>query len=145
MSEIVIYGFLGSPFVRSAQLCLEEKGVPYRVDALRLGVHRNDDHLARNPFARVPVIDHGDYRLYETQAQICIAEFDRLIGNQAYFIGDHLSLADLMLAPQLDFFYGTREGREMLEGTALAQWLKRMNERSSMQRTQRPEPLHAAA
>jgi hypothetical protein len=35
-----------------------------------------------NPFARVPVIDHGDYRLYETQAQTCIAEFDRLIGNQ---------------------------------------------------------------
>jgi Glutathione S-transferase, C-terminal domain len=91
----------------------------------------------------VPVIDHGDYRLCE--GQICIAEFDRLIGNQAYFIGDHLSLADLMLAPQLDFFYGTREGREMLEGTALAEWLKRMNERSSMQRTQRPEPLRAAA
>ena len=52
------------------------------------------------------MIDHGYYRLYQTQAQICIAEFDRLIGNQAYFIGDHLSLADLMLAPQLDFFMG---------------------------------------
>ena len=78
-------------------------------------------------------------------AQTCIAEFSRLIGNQAYFIGDRLSLADLMLAPQLDFFQGTREGREMLEGSALAQWLKRMNERPSMQRTQRPEPLRAAA
>jgi glutathione S-transferase len=107
------------------------------------GAHRNDDHLARNPLGagdrswRLPFVrDAG---------QICIAEFDRLIGNQAYFIGDHLSLADLMLAPQLDFFYGTREGREMLEGTALAEWLKRMNERSSMQRTQRPEPLRAAA
>jgi glutathione S-transferase len=145
VSEIVIYGFLGSPFGGSAQLCLEERGVPYRMDAFRLGAHRNDDHLARNPFARVPAIDHGDYRLYETRAQTCIAEFDRLIGNQAYFIGEHLSLADLMLAPQLDFFYGTREGRELLEGTALAQWLKRMNERPSMQRTQRPEPLRAAA
>ena len=57
MSEIVIYGFSGSPFVRSAQLCLEEKGVPYRMDELRLGAHRNDDHLARDPFARVPVAD----------------------------------------------------------------------------------------
>ena len=30
MSEIVVYGNHGSPFVRAVQLGLEEKGVPYR-------------------------------------------------------------------------------------------------------------------
>ncbi len=54
MSEIVIYGFLGSPFVRSAQLCLEEKEVPYRVDALRLGGIATTIiwHVTRSPGCR---------------------------------------------------------------------------------------------
>jgi glutathione S-transferase len=216
MSEIVVYGILGSPFVRSVQLALEEKGAPYRIAAMEPGAHRGEAHLERHPFARVPVIEHGDYRLYETQAilryldaafpepglqphdpravgrmnqiigindwyffpkvaavivfnrivgpvllgltpdekaisealpmaRTCIAELDRLLADHAFFAGDRLSLADLMLAPQLDFFAGTREGREMLRGTRLVGWLARMNERPSMQRTQRPEPLRIAA
>jgi glutathione S-transferase len=68
MSEIVVYGIPGSPFVRSVQLCLEEKSLSYRMDALNPGTIRGGDHVERHPFGRVPVIDHGDYRLYETQA-----------------------------------------------------------------------------
>lgn len=216
MSNIVVYAFLGSPFVRAVEMTLVEKGVDYRVEAIAPGSQRSDEHLKRHPFARIPVIDHGDYRLYEAQAilryidaafpepglqpsdpraigrmnqiigindwyffpkvaavivfnrivgpallgsapdeaaiaaampmaQTCVAELDRLLGDQPFLAGDRLSLADLMLAPQIDFFDATAEGQSLLRGTALARWLASMNERPSMQRTQRPERLRAAA
>jgi glutathione S-transferase len=216
MSDIVIYAFLGSPFVRSVEMALVEKDVSYRVEPIAPGSQRSEDHLKRHPFARVPVIDHGGYRLYEAQAilryldaafpepalqpsepqaigrmnqiigindwyffpkaaavivfnrivgpyllgsapdeaaiaaampmaQSCISELDRLLSDQPFFVGDRLSLADLMLAPQLDFFDATPEGKSLLKGTALAHWLARMNGRPSMQRTQRPERLRVAA
>jgi glutathione S-transferase len=214
MSEIVVYGVPGSPFVRAVQMGLEEKGQTYRMDALSPGTLRGDEHPKRHPFGRVPVIDHGDYRLYETQAilryfdaafpepslqpvepravgrmnqiigindwyffpkvaaaivfnrivgpvlmgmtpneaaiadalpmaRTCIDELGRLLGRQPFLAGDRLSIADLMLAPQLDFFQATKEGRSLLDGTPLADWLVRMNQRPSMMRTQRPESLRA--
>jgi glutathione S-transferase len=78
-------------------------------------------------------------------AQTCIDELGRLLGSQSFLAGESLSIADLMLAPQLDFFQATREGKTLLDGTNLADWLARMNQRPSMQRTQRPENLCAAA
>ncbi len=68
MSEIVIHGTPGSPYLRSALLGLEEKGAAYRLNAIQFGEHKQPAHLARHPFGRVPVLDHGDFRLYETQA-----------------------------------------------------------------------------
>ena len=32
------------------------------------GESKTPEHLARHPFGRIPVVDHGDFRLYETQA-----------------------------------------------------------------------------
>jgi glutathione S-transferase len=78
-------------------------------------------------------------------AHTCVAELDRLVGEHRFLAGAELSLADLMLAPQLDFLAATREGRDLLKDTALAAWLARMNERPSMRRTQRPDNLRAAA
>jgi glutathione S-transferase len=70
MSEFVVYGVPGSPYVRSALLGFHEKQAPYRLQALAEGIHaaRTEEHMQRHPFARVPVLDHGDFRLYETQA-----------------------------------------------------------------------------
>ena len=65
MSEFVVYGVAGSPFMRSVCAAMEEKGAPYRVRTFRPGEMR--EHRL-HPFDRVPVIDHGDFRLYETQA-----------------------------------------------------------------------------
>ena len=78
-------------------------------------------------------------------ARTCIDELDRLLGSQSFLAGDRLSIADLMLAPQVDFLQATREGKSLLDGTRLAGWLARMNQRPSMQRTQRPANLQAAA
>ena len=78
-------------------------------------------------------------------ARTCVAELDRLLGTQRFLAGDQLTIADLMLAPQLDFFGATPEGKALLEGTSLKPWLARMNARASMIATQRPEPLRGAA
>jgi glutathione S-transferase len=77
--------------------------------------------------------------------RVCIGALDRLLGDQAFLAGDELTIADLLVAPQLDFLAATPEGQELLKGTALAGWLERMNQRASMQATQRPEALRAAA
>jgi glutathione S-transferase len=78
-------------------------------------------------------------------ARACIAELDRLLGAQRFLAGDRLSIADIMLAPQIDFLAATPEGKRLLDGTRLAAWLARMNARASMIATQRPEPLRGAA
>ena len=68
MSEFTIHAIPGSPFARSVFVALEEKGVRYRLAAVAPGNHRAPEHLARHPFGRVPVLQHGDFQLYETQA-----------------------------------------------------------------------------
>ena len=163
-------------------------------------------HLARHPFGRMPAIEHGDFRLYETQAalryidrilpdplltpsdprgearmnqlmgvndwyffqqvaapivfgraiaprfglpadeariaaalpqaRVCIGEIARLLGGQAFMAGDELSLADLLLAPQLSFLPAFAEGQDMLEPHAnLRAWIERMEARPSMAAT----------
>jgi glutathione S-transferase len=68
MSEFIVYGVPGSPYVRAALLGLEEKGCDWHLHAMPFGGFKSSEHLARNPFGRIPVMDHGDFRLYEVQA-----------------------------------------------------------------------------
>ncbi len=215
MTDIVIHGVHGSPFLRAVQMGLEEKRVPYRVQAMTPGEHRSEAYIKKNPFGRVPLLERGDFVLYETQAilryiddefaeppfepadhrlaarmnqiigindwyffpkaaavivfqriigpvllgtstdqaaidasmpmaRVCIAEFDRLLGTQPFLAGNALSIADLMLAPQLDFFAQTPEGKVLLADTGLRGWLDRMKLRPSMQATVLPETRRSA-
>jgi glutathione S-transferase len=77
MTEFCVFGVPGSPYVRAALLGLEEKGADYRIERLGPTAGRSPDHLARHPFGRMPVLDHGDFRLYETQA--ILRYLDRVI------------------------------------------------------------------
>jgi glutathione S-transferase len=70
MNEIIIYGIPGSPFLRSLALTLEEKELPYQIKNIGMGGNRHPDYLAKQPFGKIPVITHGDFTLYETQAMI---------------------------------------------------------------------------
>jgi glutathione S-transferase len=45
-------------------------------------------------------------------------------------------IADLMVAPHLLFFRGTPEAEQLMRGTSLDAWLKRMQARPSMQATE---------
>jgi glutathione S-transferase len=68
MREFIVHSIAGSPFGRAVLAALEEKGASYRLAPVASGTFRSPEHLARHPFGRVPVLDHGDFRLYETQA-----------------------------------------------------------------------------
>jgi glutathione S-transferase len=65
---IVIYGVPGSPYVRQPILACEEKGVAWELKALGPGEAKQPPHLARQPFGRMPAIEHDGFRLYECQA-----------------------------------------------------------------------------
>lgn len=78
-------------------------------------------------------------------ARTCFAELDRLLGDQAYLTGDSVSLADIMLAAQLDLLCETAEGKELISGTRLRPWLERMVARPSFAATQPPQMLREAA
>jgi glutathione S-transferase len=68
MSELVIHGVPGSPFVRAPLIAALEKGVPWRLVPLGPGESRQPPHLTRHPFGRVPAMEHDGFALYETQA-----------------------------------------------------------------------------
>jgi glutathione S-transferase len=78
-------------------------------------------------------------------ARTCVSELDRLLGTQPFMAGEHLTLADLMLVPQLEFLSWTPEVRTLLEGTRLAAWLDRMRERPSLRAVPVPEMFRSAA
>jgi glutathione S-transferase len=64
----VVYGIPGSPYLCSALMGFVEKNAPYRLAVMAMGEHRSEEHLRRHPFARIPVLEHDGFRLYETQA-----------------------------------------------------------------------------
>ena len=211
MTDFILHGIPGSPYLQAALLGFEEKGVPYRLSPLAFGAYKTPEYLARHPFGRMPLMEHGDFVLYETQAflryldrlfpepaltpaspeaearmnqvagivdwyllpqvsgpitfqrvaaprfglpvdearlaaalpnaQVCIAELSRLLGDQPFMAGDSLSIADLMLAPQLAHFAQTEESWPILGAHPnLARWIERMEARPSMRATA-PEQL----
>jgi glutathione S-transferase len=68
LSPVRVHAVAGSPYGRVVMIALEEKGVPYEVAAMGFGDNRKAAYLALQPFGRIPVLEHGDFRLYETQA-----------------------------------------------------------------------------
>ncbi len=214
--EIVVHAVPGSPFARAVMVGLEEKGASYRLNALAPGEGKSEAYLKLQPFGRIPAFEHGDFRLYETQAilrylddvfpapplqpaeprararmnqiigindwyffpkvaagivfhrivgpillktqpdeaaiaaampmaRLCIGELERLLGDQPFLAGDGFSIADAMLAPQLDLFAMTPEGASLLAGTKLSAWLSRMKTRPSLRATEPPAALRRAA
>ena len=207
MSEFVIHSIPGSPFGRAVLVALEEKGARYRLAPIAPGSTRTPAYRALHPFGRVPVIEQGGFRLYETQAIIryldrvlpqpaltptdsqAAARMDQLmnvndwylfqgvnsvigfhrvvgprlmgltpdeaaiaaampkahtvfdelarqLGDSPFFAGPSISLADVLLAPQLDFVRQTPEWEPLTAHHAnLGAWLDRMNARPSMAAT----------
>jgi glutathione S-transferase len=207
MSEFIVHSVPGSPFGRAVLATLEEKGASYRVTPLPSGGRHSPEHLARHPFGRVPVLEHGCFTLYETQTilryldrvapspaltpvdpksagrmdqlmnindwylfqgvgavmgfqrvigprlmgltpdekmveaampktRTVFAELARLLGDEQYFAGDAVSLADLLLAPHIEFFTLTPEWTALGAPHAkIVAWLARMEASPSLQAT----------
>ena len=71
MSEIVLWGFDGSSYVRTVKMVLAEKGVTqYKQVPLNVlkGDPKTPEHRERHPFGKVPVLDHDGVRILETTA-----------------------------------------------------------------------------
>jgi glutathione S-transferase len=207
MSEVIVHTVPGSPFARAVMATLEEKQVAWRLAPLTPKQLREPLHLARNPFGRMPAIEHADFTLYETQAivryidrvwpeppltpkdpraaahmdqamnvndwylfQGCgnvigfqrvvgpkvlgltpdeaaiaaampharrvFAELARLLGSRPYFGGDQISLAEMMLIPQVDFLSQSPEWSELTAALPnLVTWFQRTSARPSFKAT----------
>ena len=189
MKDFVVHTIPGSTFARAVFATLEEKGAPYRLVPMTPQDMRGPRHLGLHPFGRVPILEHGDFRLYETQAilryldrvlpkpaltpadpqlaarmdqlmnindwylfrdasapigfqrvvgpmllgltpdeaviaaalpkaQLAFDELARLLSANTFLAGDALTLADLMIAPQLDMLSGTPEWPALIRGHA---------------------------
>jgi glutathione S-transferase len=68
MARPIVYGPAGSTYVWSARLALAEKGVAHELVEVAFGEHRQQPHVLRHPFAKVPAFEHDGFALYETQA-----------------------------------------------------------------------------
>jgi len=68
MARPIVYGLAGSTYVWSTRLALAEKGVAHELVEVGLGQHREEPHLSRHPFAKMPAFEHDGFALYETQA-----------------------------------------------------------------------------
>lgn len=67
---IILHGPAYSTYARTARLVLEEKGAAYEmreVDILK-GEGQQPAHLARQPFGKVPALEHDGFALFETFA-----------------------------------------------------------------------------
>jgi len=70
------------------------------------------------------------------QAGTCVSALTDILGDQAYFAGDAVSLADIAAVSHLDFMAAAPETAELLAGAPpLAAWLERMTSRPSAQKT----------
>jgi glutathione S-transferase len=207
MKEIIVHSVPGSPFGRAVLATLEEKALPYRFSVLGPQDMRSPRHFSLHPFGRVPILQHGEFVVYETQAilryldrltatpaltpadpqgaarmdqlmnindwylfqnagavigfqrvvgpvllglptdeaaiaaalpkaQQAVEEIARLLGTRQFLAADAPTLADLAIAPQLDFLASTPEWPALIRShDELARWLDRMNARASMQAT----------
>ena len=68
MARPIVYGPAGSTCVWSVRLALAEKGAAHELVEVGFGAHREEPHLSRHPFGKVPAFEHDGFMLYETQA-----------------------------------------------------------------------------
>jgi glutathione S-transferase len=96
MANVKVYGFPLSGFTRTARMALLEKDVAFNFEGLDFG---SDAHRALHPFARMPILDHDGFVLYETSAIIRYVD-------QA-FDGPALQPADLRAGARMEQWIST--------------------------------------
>jgi glutathione S-transferase len=68
MSELTLYDGAGVPSPRRVRICLIEKGLPFRVKWMNLGLmdQKSADYLKLNPTGLVPTLVHDGKAIYES-------------------------------------------------------------------------------
>jgi glutathione S-transferase len=207
MADFTIYSIPGSPYGRAVLMTLLEKDIAFRFVAVRPPEFKREPHILRHRFGKVPVLQHDDFMLYETQAilryierlvpepslvpidirelarmdqllnihdcyifrgvgdtlgfertvkprvlgmepdeeivaaamphaQRVFDELARLLGDQPYMVGEQMTLADVIIAPLMDFFVASPEWQVLTAAHPnLTHWFMRMSQRDSMRAT----------
>ena len=107
MSDITVYGFAGSCYVRIVRMILAEKGVTdYKhvpVDVLK-GEPKQPEHLARHAFGKVPAVDIDGFHLIETPA---IARYlDTVLPGKKLVPADPKDVARMDMVISINDSYG---------------------------------------
>jgi glutathione S-transferase len=106
MSQITLYGFDGSTYVRTVRILLAGKGADYQ--QVPVNVLENEtlqpEHLARHPFGKVPVLDYGKLRLIETGA--ITRYLDEVLDGPSFIPGNPEDRARMNMAISLFDSYG---------------------------------------
>jgi glutathione S-transferase len=68
MKQPIVYTSFTSPYGRSVRIGLYERGIEHQVVPSTREQRRTPENLARHPFAKIPVLEHDDFSIYETQA-----------------------------------------------------------------------------
>jgi len=71
MSTVTIVGAPMSSYVWACRMAAAEKGVDYTLDPFSSFSFRSEAHRALHPYARMPVLRHGERVLCETVAILC--------------------------------------------------------------------------
>jgi glutathione S-transferase len=68
MTELVLYDGAGTPSPRRVKLCLLEKGLPFKIKWLNLGLmdQKKPDYLKISPTGLVPALVHDGKAIYES-------------------------------------------------------------------------------
>jgi glutathione S-transferase len=70
MNRVTLFGASYSVYVRIVRLVLEEVGIPY--DLVEVDIFSKEgvpaDYHARQPFGRIPALEHDGFQLFETDA-----------------------------------------------------------------------------
>jgi glutathione S-transferase len=85
MATITLYGFPRSTFVKIVGLVLNAKGIEYRFHDTETEMYQ-PVHRQRHPFGRVPILQHGDFMVYETSA--IVAYVDEVLDGPKFTPGD---------------------------------------------------------
>ena len=67
MPELILHGFPRSTYVNICRMALALKELPYRF-ADSETIMGSDRHRELHPFMRMPALEYGDFKLYETSA-----------------------------------------------------------------------------
>ncbi len=66
--SLILHGFPVSLYVRAARIALIEKGLSYQFNEIGFDYLATDEYAKLNPFRKMPVLQQGDFVLYETPA-----------------------------------------------------------------------------
>ncbi len=107
MTQITLWGFNGSTYVRTVRMVLAEKGVTdyeqVQVNVLK-GEPKSPEHRQRHPFGKVPVVDVEGFRIIETPA-IC-RYLDAILPGPSLVPGDPKDAARMDMAICIIDSYG---------------------------------------